>query len=318
MNKFWSAVFGVTMAGCFLLFVVAPFAGWGLPQNISTFGGAIDRLYFGILAVTGFFFVLTEGILVYAMWKYSGPGRKATHTHGHHMLEVVWTLVPAVILLVIAFVQVSTWAEVKFAKNMPKPDAATLQMEVVARQWEWRVRYPSADRLASWEKMPGLAQDFGRAAHADDVHVVNEIHIWKGGADPSNRQNNLVHLRTLDVIHSFFLPQLRLKQDALPGKTIKVWFAVTEHNTEQVVDPKTGAKQWREIGGVDAKGQPKDASKIWELACAEFCGTRHSMMRGKLYVHKDKADFLAWLKYTEAEQNRYKPTGPPAQVADRR
>src|SRR5262249_59741207 len=110
-----------------------------------------------------------------------------------------------------------------------------------------------------------------------------------------------VHLRTQDVIHSFFLPNLRLKQDALPGKTIPVWFAVTEHNTEY--DPNL--KRWVQMARSDM---------IWELACAEFCGTRHSMMRGKLYVHKDKADYLAWLKQAEAEQNSHQaaPTTPVA------
>ena len=319
MQKIWSVLFGTVMTGAVLLFVVAPWVGWDLPHNISTFGGAVDRLYYGILAVTAFFFILTEGILVYSMWKFAGrPGGKAQHAHGHHMLEVIWTIVPAIILLVIAFVQVQTWAEIKFAKNMPKPDADTLQMEVTARQWDWRVRYPSAARMESWQKDPAKALDFARGKHFDDVHLVNVIHVWKGGAEPSNRANVLVHLDTLDVIHSFFLPNLRLKQDALPGKIIKVWFAVTEHNTEPVVDTKTGQKEWREIGGVDAHGKPLDASKVWELACAEFCGARHSFMRGKLYVHKDKADYLDWLKSAEAEQNRYQPAGPPTKVADAR
>ena len=71
---------------------------------------------------------------------------------------------------------------------------------------------------------------------------------------------------------------------------IPVWFAVTDHNTEP--DPNSQEPRWLE-------------SETWELACAEFCGTRHSLMRGKLFVHKDKADFLKWLNYAEAEQNRH-------------
>jgi cytochrome c oxidase subunit 2 len=314
----WSVLFGVVMLMALLLFIVAPWVGWGLPHNVSTFGGAIDSLYFGILAVTGFFFILTEALQVYAMWKFrKRTNGRSQYSHGNHRLEMVWTLIPGVILLVIAIVQVRTWAEVKFAKNMPRPNGETLQMEVTARQWEWRVRYPSAARMDTWSKNAELAQDFARASHSDDVHLTNEIHVWKGGAEPTNRQNVLVHLRTQDVIHSFFLPNLRLKQDALPGKVIKVWFAVTEHNTEAVVDPTTGRKKWVEIGGLDAKGMPKDPSKVWELACAEFCGVRHSFMRGKLYVHKDKADYLEWLKAAEAEQNRYQPLPPTTKVAAR-
>ena len=321
MQKIWSVLFGVVMLAALLLFVVAhavPSMGWGLPHNISTFGGHIDDLYFGILAVTGFFFIFTEALQVYAMWKFRGrTNGRSQYAHGNHRLEMIWTIIPGVILLVIAIVQVRTWAEVKFAKNMPRPNGETLQMEVTARQWEWRVRYPSAERMKTWENNDTLAQDFLQSKHADDVQLTNEIHVWKGGSEPTNRQNVLVHLDTLDVIHSFFLPNLRLKQDALPGKVIKVWFAVVEHNVEPVTDPATGRKTWVEIGGLDENGRPKDPSKVWELACAEFCGARHSFMRGKLYVHKDKADYLEWLKAAEAEQNRYQPLPQPNKVAAR-
>ena len=71
MQKFWSILFGGTMLGALLLFVVAPFVGWWLPKNVATFGGGIDGLYYLILAITGFFFVLTEAILVIALWNYT-------------------------------------------------------------------------------------------------------------------------------------------------------------------------------------------------------------------------------------------------------
>src|SRR5438309_3855340 len=280
------------MLGAFLLFVIAPFVGWWLPKNVATFGAGIDGLYYLILAITGFFFVLTEAILVIALWRFAAqPGKKAVYQHGNHRLEVIWTVVPGVILLVLAIVQINVWAEVKFLKNMPKPDGQTQQMEVLAKQWEWRVRYPSAARMAEWEKNPKAAEDFDRNPHLDDIYLPNEIHIWNG--TPANLNRVLVHLKTQDVIHSFFLPNLRLKQDALPGKTIPVWFAVTDSNTE--LDPQSTDAQPRWID-----------REIWELACAEFCGTRHSLMRGKLYVHKNKADFMKWLAHAEAEQNRHK------------
>src|SRR5882724_10572132 len=142
VQKMWSVLFGVVMLAGLLLFIVAPWVGWGLPHNISTFGGAIDDLYFGILAVTGFFFILTEALQVYAMWKFRGrTNGRSQYSHGNHRLEMVWSIIPGIILLIIAIVQVRTWAEVKFAKNMPRPNGETLQMEVTAKQWEWRVRY---------------------------------------------------------------------------------------------------------------------------------------------------------------------------------
>lgn len=295
MQKFWGVLFGATMLAALLLFVVAPFVGWWLPKNVATFGSRIDALFYLILAITGFFFILTEAILVYNMLRFSfKPGHKASYTHGNHKLEIIWTLVPGAILLLLAFVQIDVWAFVKYHKNMPRPDGETQQMEVMARQWEWRVRYPNRERMASWEKNAQAALDFGQNPHVDDLHWTNEIHTW-----PNVKV--LVHLKTQDVIHSFFLPNLRLKQDALPGKTIPVWFAVTESNVDVKDDSQTHEKRWVEKTGADGKPDP---SMLWELACAEFCGTRHSMMRGKLYVHKDKADFLEWLKTAEGEQNR--------------
>jgi cytochrome c oxidase subunit II len=292
VQKFWSILFGGTMLGALLLFIAAPLVGWWLPKNVATFGAGIDWLFYLILAITGFFFVLTEAVLAIALWRFAArPGHKAVYQHGNHRLEVIWTVVPGVILLVLAIVQIKVWAEVKFQKNMPAANGKTQQMEVLAKQWEWRVRYPSSARMQEWEKNPDAAKDFDMNPHVDDIYLPNEIHIWNGPANDINRV--LVHLKTEDVIHSFFLPNLRLKQDALPGKTISVWFAVTEHNTE--LDPKSSAAEPRWIN-----------NEVWELACAEFCGTRHAMMRGKLYVHKDKDDFLTWLKHAEAEQNRHK------------
>src|SRR5208282_68410 len=125
---FWGLLFGGTMAGALLLFIVSPFVGWWLPKNVATFGAGIDNLFYVILAITGFFFILTEAILVYNMFRFAAkPGRKASYTHGNHTLEIVWTLVPGVILLVLAIVQIKVWAEVKFQKSMPQPNDPTTQ-----------------------------------------------------------------------------------------------------------------------------------------------------------------------------------------------
>ena len=88
-------------------------------------------------------------------------------------------------------------------------------------------------------------------------------------------------LRSSDVLHSFFLPQMRIKQDAVPGLTIPVWF-------------------------------DSDRAGKFELVCAELCGWGHYKMRGRLYVHKDKEDFLRWLQHAQAEQQRTSPTVDPS------
>lgn len=331
MNKYWSVLFAVVVILCFGLFAVAPLFGWWLPKNVSSFGGEVDFLFYLILGITTFFFVLTEALLVYAIWTFtSTPGRKAAFIHGNHKLEVMWTVVPAAILVLIGVLQISTWENIKYHSRMPKPKGNTQQMEVTARQWEWRVRYPSPRHLEEWASSPDQNKDaetWGAAPQADDVHVVNEIHIWSKQKEDKEDQKVLVHLKTRDVIHSFFLPTMRLKQDALPGKTIPVWFMAEDYNTMPVKvrvpgvgkdAPATEETRW--VDGFDPKtgrfnvndpktGEPSQLDRIWDLACAEYCGTRHSMMKGKFYVHKDRKDFLEWLKSAEKAQNARQADG---------
>src|SRR5204862_6175506 len=122
----------------------------------------------------------------------------------------------------------------------------------------------------------------------DDVHLTNEIHCYMAVPETKDREgkgaNVRIWLRTQDVIHSFTLPNMRLKQDTLPGKTIPMWFEATKHNTE--FDPKTGKLS-----------EPDDKKDAWEIACQELCGGRHFAMRGRLYVHKDKKSFKDWLEH---------------------
>jgi cytochrome c oxidase subunit 2 len=304
------------------LFVVAPFAGWWLPRNVSSYGHKVDNLFYVILAITGFFFILTESLLVYFMYVYAaGAGtqqnilghhdaeKKVLWTsffksvfrpvtaviHNQHRLELAWTFVPAVVLLFIAFAQIGTWEEIKYLSRMPEPGKNPQQIEVSARQFEWRMRYPSPERMALWAKEPELAREFANVAHDDDVHVVNEVHTWKG-------TKVLVSLKTRDVIHSFYLPNLRLKQDALPGKTIPVWFQVIDSNTHRE------GERWVDGGGYDATNTiAKDPDKVWELACAELCGWGHYKMLGRLYVHEDETDFMEWLKSAQSRQNQSQP-----------
>jgi cytochrome c oxidase subunit II len=263
----------------------------------------VDDLFYVILGFTGFFFVLTEVILVYAMWKFSArDGAKAHYSHGNHRLELIWTAVPAAILLFIAFAQISAWGRIKYQSRMPAPD---LTVSVLARQWEWRTRCPLEPGRFHYEKnadQKEIAQKQLRARawaeqpEPDDIHLPNELHCWAGTkAEPCNVK---VYLRTLDVIHSFTLPNLRLKQDTLPGKTIPMWFQVTRANTE--FNPVT--KKCTE---------PDHKKDAWEISCQELCGARHYAMRGRLYVHKNKADYEAWLKYThEQQQTREAEKGP--------
>lgn len=247
MKKLWGLLFLAVPVGGVLFFVYSH-GRWWFPENVSTFGGEIDTLFNLILWVTGIVFVLTEVALAWFLFKYSGGEGKATYLHGSHKLEMIWTAVPCVILLFITFSQMDTWKKVKFRSHFPatKPFA-----EVTAGQFEWRIRYAGPD---------------AQLHTADDLTALNELDV------PVN-ENILIHLKSRDVLHSFFLPHLRLKQDAVPGMSIPVWFNAVKADT-------------------------------YDLVCAELCGWGHYKMRGKLRVHPSRAAYDAWFAGAFTEQGR--------------
>jgi cytochrome c oxidase subunit II len=212
-----------------------------LPEVASTYGPQIDRIFYIILGITGTGMVLTEACLFWFAWRYrSREGRRAYYTHGHNTLELVWTLVPAAILVMLTFASKPVWDLVRH--TYPPSD---VNLIVTASQFNWEVRYPGAD---------------GKMETADDVVLNNEMHVPVG-------KPVRIHLRSKDVIHSFFLPNMRLKQDAVPGLTIPIWFQPT----------RTGE---------------------FEIACAELCGFGHYTMHGILTVQSPE-EYKAWLKSAE-------------------
>ena len=199
-----------------------------LPEDVSTYGREIDALFFLIYYITAVTFILVTVLMVWFLWKYRDQGnRRATYTHGNTTLEIIWTVIPAAILIVLSFMSVSTWAKVK--REVPPTD---FEVRVAAKQFNWDVSYPGPD---------------GKLGTEDDVRFDNDIHV------PVNKVVR-VHLTANDVIHSLFIPNLRFKQDAVPGRTILAWFEAT----------KPGK---------------------YELPCAELCGFGHSGMKGWLHVH---------------------------------
>lgn len=259
MGKFWSLLFLlVPILGVAVFWVSADY-GMDLPRDISEHGHQIDHLYYFILLLTGAVFVVTEGVLFWFLWKYDKSSQRGPvkFTHGSHNLEVVWTILPAATLLFIAIYQMNAWADVK----MRKPDMPPT-VEVTARQFEWRIRYPGKD---------------GEIGTSDDVHHVNDLHI------PVDT-DVLVNLKSMDVLHSFFLPNLRIKQDAVPGHVIPMWFRAQDTGT-------------------------------FDLVCAELCGWGHYKMKGRLTV-QSKADFADWLRRTYQEQEAVdEPAASPGEAA---
>lgn len=297
----WALLFGVTMLACAGLFIIAPFCGWWLPEGVASHTDETDFLFYIILGITGFFFTLTEAILVFFMARYSyEPGEKAPPHEIHwtlkpianvlnnqHKVEMAWTVIPAAILLFIAFVQVQTWAKIKYRSRQEGiiGNMVPIQVDLSARQFEWRFRYPGSERFQNWldnTNDPLVIKDresFPTFSQSSDVHTVNELHMWVG-------QPVLLHLSTRDVLHSFNLPQFRIKQDALPGKQIPVWFKPIKANLDD--------------------GNKQIPDRVWEIPCAELCGWGHGRMIGRVFVHEKQEHFFRWL--VQAEKNQFSKT----------
>ncbi|MCB9799143.1 MAG: cytochrome c oxidase subunit II [Candidatus Omnitrophica bacterium] len=235
--------------------------GFGLPIDISTHGAAIDRL---IIILHIFMVALFIGwgiFMIYSLIKFRArPGHKATYHLNHFKaptyLELFVALFEAVLLVGFSFPIVNQFVNAK-------PDESTaLKVRVVAEQFAWNVHYAGKDGIFGASKpelmKPGnpLGLDRSQEAAKDDIVAINQLHI------PVHKPV-IVELSSKDVIHSFFLPVMRVKQDTVPGQKIPVWFEATQ----------TGN---------------------FEIACAQLCGLGHYRMRGFFTVDTQE-DFDTWL-----------------------
>jgi len=240
------------------------FAGhvWWLPELVSVEGAAMDQQFVLTLCVAGATFFLAQVGLGSLIWRYRARGtERAEHWHESPKLEMTWTVVTAIVFIGLGIQGSRLWADY-FLYEAPKN---VLMVEVTAQQFVWNIRYAGPDgrfgrtdpKLINDAQVNYIGLDAKDPASRDDVLTQNLMAV------PVNRPVQVI-LRTKDVTHSFFVPPLRVKQDAVPGMAIRVHFTATK------------------------EGQ-------YEIACAELCGMQHYKMRGLLLVMPD-ADYQAWLK----------------------
>jgi cytochrome c oxidase subunit 2 len=212
------------------------------PENVSTFGGDVDGIFWFIFYVTAVWFILTEGLILYFVIRYRRkPGRKAAYVLGDTPAQLAWLLVPLVVVVVLDLIIDLRGAQV-WAKIKGQLPPAEVTVRATGKQFNWEFTYPGPD---------------GQFGTEDDLQSENDLHVPVGKVVR-------VTLTSKDVIHSFFLPHLRLKQDVVPGREIHAWFEAT----------KTGK---------------------YEIPCAELCGFGHSGMNGMLHVHSAE-DYQKWLQ----------------------
>ena len=198
------------------------------PIQASTFAEKLDRLYWFLIGVSGFFATLIIILVItFAVVYRRRPGRAAQATSESMGLELIWTAIPLMLVMVM-FV----WGSELFLDQSIPPKGAE-EIFVVGKQWMWKIQ------------------------HSNGRREINELHV------PVGRAVKLT-VASQDVIHSFFIPAFRVKQDVLPGRYTQLWFTPTRLGT-------------------------------FPLTCAEYCGLDHSKMGGAVIV-LSPAEFARWLK----------------------
>jgi cytochrome c oxidase subunit 2 len=200
------------------------------PESASTAANEVDWLYVYLLSVAGFFTILIF-VLIFGFCIYYRRGANVDRTidpNAHYwVLEIVWSVIP----LGLALIMFAWGADIYYRMTTPPDDCAVI--DIIAKQWMWKLQHPS-----------------GR-------QEINELHL------PIDTP---VRLRMIseDVIHSFYVPAFRVKQDVLPGRYTSAWF------------------------------EPNKAGE-YHLFCAEYCGTSHAQMRGKVIV-QSQSEYAEWLR----------------------
>ena len=191
--------------------------GW-FPENVNSanYGEEVDRLYRTIFIIVALTFFLTEITLVFCCIRFrSRPGTKSVYSHGSTKAELFWSVIPGVILVWLALTQNEAWRMAKI--DFPdESDPNVVVVQVFAEQFKWHFRYPGTD---------------GKFGTGDDVVATDKLYV------PVNR-DVLLKMSAKDVIHSFFLPHARVKQDLVPGMMTKVWFSIKKHAVYDIGDPE--------------------------------------------------------------------------------
>ncbi|MBR9999727.1 MAG: cytochrome c oxidase subunit II [Cyclobacteriaceae bacterium] len=246
----------------------------------SEHGKSTDSIFWITMAVTLVVFFITQILLFFFSFRYRyKEKRDAFYYPENNRLEIVWTIVPAIVLSLLIFGGLKAWNNL-----MDDPPEQSEVVEILGYQFAWRTRYPGNDnqlgaydyRMIDAENVFGM--DFRDRASFDDFSP-REVHLPKG-------KPVLFKIRARDVLHSVFAPHFRLKMDAVPGMPTSFWF----------IPNKTTEEMRVETGNPDFN---------YEIACAELCGRGHFSMR-LLVVVEEPEDYEKW----KSEQKSWLSNNP--------
>ncbi|MGA2846461.1 MAG: cytochrome C oxidase subunit II [Candidatus Acidiferrales bacterium] len=260
-----AALIVIMVAATVYVFAANPFPSRP-PAAITSVGLLVDHQYFLTLCVTGTVFILSQLGLAYAIWRFRDRGQAAHFTRGNNTMEMIWTTATIVLFLGLGLMGRKAWAEVRFTPA----EANAVQVEVTTNQFVFNFRYPGPDgqfgKLDPTQVSASTGNPLGLdpkdPAGKDDI-VVPTLTV------PVDHQVELL-IRSQDVIHNFYVRELRLQQDAVPGMVIPIHFTANQ------------------IGH-------------YEIMCTQLCGLGHYRMRSFLDVVSE-ADYQNFLKQQGASQ----------------
>lgn len=248
--------------------ITALFVGkvWWFPAPISAHGQEYDAHFHTTLVVVGIIFILAQAALGWVIFRYRDRGQEASHSHGNNRLEATWTTATAVLFIGAVLMSTRIWAAVHLAP----PPANSLRIELYAKQFAWNFRYPGPDGRFGRTDIKLINDAGGNPLGIDDKDAAGKDDIVSSTIRVPVHTPVILTLHSRDVIHNFFVRELRLKQDVVPGMEIPLWFQADQIGT-------------------------------YEVPCSELCGLGHHQMRTTLEV-VSQADFDAWLKQAGQQQ----------------
>lgn len=265
-----------------------------LPDAASVHGQNIDVLWDYNMYLITIVFLVTNAVLFYFAYKYSGKtGVKATFLAHDNRLEMIWTIVPAVVLAFIIIFGLKFWNEITDKSTDPNK----ITIELYAKQFDWTARYTGKDKTlgsTDYRQIDGgnsVGLDTTDATGYDDIIVKNEFHI------PVNREIEF-KMRSRDVIHSAYMPHFRAQMNCVPGMVTEFRFTPNKTTAEMRKDPYV-IQLMAGINAARAKENKEPVEFDYTLLCNKICGASHYNMQMTIVVDNEK-DYNDWLAKQKA------------------
>lgn len=289
------------MSGRFFLIFMFAFIAWSfyqvyqygyksLPKSASEHGDKVDELMKYNMYICWLVFVLTNFVLFYFSWKYYGrKNSKAVFFAHDNKLEMLWTVVPAIILAFVIIFGLKYWNEITDKSSDPK----AVKIELYSKQFDWTARYAGADNkfgLDDFTQIDGgnsMGLDTLDKNCFDDIIVKNEIHI------PLGVEIDFT-FRSRDVIHSAFMPHFRAQMNCVPGQVTRFKFKPTVTTSEMRKDEQV-IRNIKEINALRVAKGEDPIEFDYTLICNKICGASHYNMPMKIVVESEK-DYKEWLE----------------------